>query len=101
MRRIANVEVSVRHVCLAVIACPALTPTAANGGEVRDKIAVFAHTDSRRPNYRGISIVYVFAVYSAGRAILYRRAPTRLTPPFALPPALCRTAARATGRGLS
>ena len=62
MRRIANVEVSVRHVCLAVIACPALTPTAANGGEVRDKIAVFAHTDSRRPNYRGISIVYVFAV---------------------------------------
>jgi hypothetical protein len=30
----------------------------------------------------------------------YRRAPTRLTPPFALPPALWRTAARATGRGL-
>src|SRR3982751_5445009 len=32
---------------------------------------------------------------------LYRPAPTRLTPPFALPPALWRTAARATGRGLS
>src|SRR6476469_8418339 len=31
----------------------------------------------------------------------YRRTPTRLTPPFKLPPALCRTAARATGRGLS
>src|SRR3954468_9808286 len=31
----------------------------------------------------------------------YRPAPTRLTPPFALPPALWRTAARATGRGLS
>ena len=29
---------------------------------------------------------------------LYRRTPTRLTPPFKLPPALCRTAARATGR---
>jgi len=31
----------------------------------------------------------------------YLPGPTRLTPPFALPPALCRTAARATGRGLS
>ena len=31
----------------------------------------------------------------------YRRTPTRLTPPFKLPPALLRTAARATGRGLS
>src|ERR1700721_845593 len=35
------------------------------------------------------------------RQLLYRPAPTRLTPPFALPPALCRTAARAPGRGLS
>jgi hypothetical protein len=33
--------------------------------------------------------------------IPYRLAPTRLTPPFALLPALWRTAARATGRGLS
>src|SRR5207244_2364548 len=31
----------------------------------------------------------------------YRRTPTRLTPPFKFPPALWRTAARATGRGLS
>ena len=33
--------------------------------------------------------------------LLYRFRPTRLTPPFALLPTFCRTAARATGRGLS
>jgi len=33
--------------------------------------------------------------------LLYRFRPTRLTPPFASLPTFCRTAARATGRGLS
>ena len=33
--------------------------------------------------------------------LAYRRTPTRLTPPLALPPALWRTAARATGRAPS
>ena len=58
---------------------------------------------NRELDYRLIKEVWTFRDnrIAVRFAAFYRPAPTRLTPPFALPPALCRTAARATGRGLS
>src|SRR4051794_31107042 len=51
----------------------------------------------KKSRHRGEAMTACFWL----RTGLYRRTPTRLTPPLALPPALWRTAARATGRGAS
>src|SRR4029078_3321534 len=56
---------------------------------------------SRRPTAPRRRIGGVPGWFATRQTSLYRLTPTRLTPPFKLPPALCRTAARATGRGLS